>query len=480
MRRRRWITAIIVLAVVGAAGFGGYSLWRGASAARAEADAPAGETATVREDTLRVTVNANGSLAPAGETSLAFSAGGRVVEVLVAEGDVVREGDVLARLDDTSAQEAIVDAELQVHQAEISLALAQVEADAGVADANLRSAELDLERAIAQTDTTEDQLTAAQVRLKQANESLADAQEDYDDAWDEARDWEADVRWMAARLESDREITEMNLEAAQDELRLARANYNLGVADISDAPVRDAEIKLINAHVSLGNEPLKLQQLEVSLEQAQVKLDSARRALDDLTLTAPADGTVTALDIQAGEMAGANQAAVVLSDLASLVVEINLDETDVALVQVGQASIVTLDAFPGVEISGEVSYIAPTAQTQSGVVLYPVRVTLGGTELPIRSGMTAGVDIVMVSREDALIVPLRAIQSEDGKSYVWRQTPNGLERVEVTLGVMTDTEIEIVRGLADGDVVSVVPAPTGDSQEGFGPMRFFGGDEDDE
>ena len=475
MRRMRWITAVIVVAVVGAAGLGAYSLWRRASAARAELDAPAGETATVREDTLQVTVNANGSLSPAGEVTLAFAGGGRVVEVLVEEGDVVQAGDVLARLDDTSAQEAIVDAEFQVRQAEISLALDQVEADAGIAKADLESAKLDLERAIAQTTTTGDQLTSSQVRLKQANESLAEAQEDYDNAWDPARDWEADVPWLKPRLDNDREMTEKNLAAAQDELRLSRANYNLAVADISDAPVRDAEIKVINADIALENEPLQLQQLGVSLEQAQVKLDSARRALDDLTLIAPTDGTVTSLDIQAGEMVGANQAAVVLSDLARLVVEINLDETDVALVQVGQASIVTLDAFPGVEIAGEVSTIAPTAQTQSGVVLYPVRVTLEGTELPIRSGMTAGVDIVMVSRENALIIPLRAIQSEGGKSYVWRQTPNGLERTEVTLGVMTDTEIEITDGLASGDVVSVVPAPTGNGQGGFGPMRMFGG-----
>ena len=479
MRRKRWIILVVVLAVVGAVGYGGYSLWRRTSAARAEVETPAGETAVVRTDTLRVTVNANGSLSPGDEIEVAFPAGGRVVEMLVEEGDVVQEGDALARLDDADARESVLDAELQVAQAEINLALAQIESDVGIARANLESAKLDYEQAVAQSTTTEDQLTSAVVRVEQAVEGRADAQEDYDNAWDQARDWEADVRWLKDRLESDREITENNLEAAKDELRLARANYNLAVADISDAPIRDAEIKVINAQIALDNEPLELQQLEISLQQAQLKLEAARRALDDLTLVAPIGGTVTTLNIQPGEMAGASQVAVVLSDLAALVVAINLDETDVAQVQVGQEVIVSLDAFPGVELGGEVSYIAPTAQVQSGVVLYPVRIALGLTELPVRAGMTAGVDIVMVSQESALIVPLRAIQSEGGASYVSRRSPDGFERVEVSLGVMTDTEVEITDGLSDGDVISVVPAPANGGQGGFGPMRMFGGGEDE-
>jgi hypothetical protein len=79
-----------------------------------------------------------------------------------------------------------------------------------------------------------------------------------------------------------------------------------------------------------------------------------------------------------------------------------------------------------------------------------------------------------------LIVPLRAIQSDDGKSYVWRRSSDGFEKVEVTLGVMTETEIEITNGLSEGDVVSVVASPSqGGGQPVFGPMRFFGGGDDD-
>jgi multidrug efflux pump subunit AcrA (membrane-fusion protein) len=93
--------------------------------------------------------------------------------------------------------------------------------------------------------------------------------------------------------------------------------------------------------------------------------------------------------------------------------------------------------------------------------------------------MTADVEIITASQEDALIVPLRAVHTEDGRAYVDRMVGDRIERVEVELGMMTETEIEITSGLAEGDVVSVVAAPTQDSTEGFGPMRMFGGGGED-
>ncbi len=483
MRKKWWIiVAVVMITVVGYAGF---SVWQSFSARRAMLEASAEETAVVERGTLRVTVNANGSLAPNDEVALAFLSGGQVAEVLVEVGDVVQAGDVLARLDDADARQAVTDAELQVTQAEINLTSAQIEAEAGLAQANLDAAQLDYESAVAHAAHTGDQLTSARVKLEQAIEALADAQEAYDNAWDSARDWELNIRWKKDALENEREATERNLEKAKDDLEIAQASYNLAVVGIDDSAVQDAEIKVINAQVGLANEPIKLQQAELSLAQAQLKLDSALRALEETTLVAPVDGTVTALNIQAGEMAGGGQTAVVLSDLATLVVDINLDETDVAQIGVGQKALVILDAFPDVELSGEVTAIAPVAQTQSGVVLYPVTVQLAlsdpsassGQAVPVRAGMTADVEIVTASKEDALIVPLRAIRSVEGQSFVLRQsTDAGFEPVQVGLGIMTETEVEITSGLAEGDVVSVVAASSqGSNGEEFGPMRMFGG-----
>jgi HlyD family secretion protein len=191
-------------------------------------------------------------------------------------------------------------------------------------------------------------------------------------------------------------------------------------------------------------------------------------------------GTVTLLELAVGERASAGQAAVVLSDLTTFVVEVNLDETDVAKVSVGQGAIMTLDAFPDEELAGKVTDIAPVANIQSGVVLYPVTVQLAPAEVPARVGMTANVEIITASKADVLIVPLRAIQSEGGKSYIWRQSADGFEKVEVTLGVMTEVEVEITGGLTAGDVVSVVASPDqGGGQPGWGPGGMFGGGGDE-
>jgi multidrug efflux pump subunit AcrA (membrane-fusion protein) len=319
------------------------------------------------------------------------------------------------------------------------------------------------------------------VGLAEAEDALEDAQEDYDDAWGPGREWEQYNDRTRDLWEADREATEKALEQAQYDLEVAQANYNLAVAGISEASVQSAWVQVLNAEVDLETEPLQIEQLELSLSQMQLKLDSARRALEDTALTAPMDGTVIMLALEEGEMVGAGTPVVGMGDLERFIVEVSLDETDVAAVKIGQEAIVALDAFPDIALAGEVTDIAPVASVQSGVVLYPVTVELSSAESGVRAGMTADVQIISASKTDVLIVPLRAVQSQGGSSYVWRQTAEGFERVAVVLGVMTETEVEIVDGLSEGDVVSVVAAPQGGGQveQAFGPMRLFGGGSDD-
>jgi len=168
-----------------------------------------------------------------------------------------------------------------------------------------------------------------------------------------------------------------------------------------------------------------------------------------------------------------------------------LDETDVVRVAAGQDVQVSLDAFPGVEMTGEVTYIAPTAQTQTGVVLYPVTVRLtpgdpstsspprvlavAGQGLPVRAGMTADVEITTASQEDVLIVPLRAIEIEGERAYVQRLAGDQIEQVAVELGMVTETEVEITGDVAEDDVVVVAPSAQGSA--GGGMFGMFGGGE---
>ena len=477
--KKKWWIIIAVLAVVACLGYLGYNVLLGGATQQAMADSTT-ETAVVERGTIRVSIDGSGSLAPDDEVALAFSSGGEVAEVLVAVGDVVQAGDVLARLDDADALQSVADAELQVAQAEINLALTRAEVELGLAQANLDAAQASYDDAVALSNRTGDQLTSSRVNLQQAQNALADAQADYNQAWDPARDWELNVKWKKDDLEAEREATQDALEGAQYDLEIAQAAYNLELTGISQASVQSAWAQVLSSRAALETEPLQLEQLELSLSQAQLALDSAQRALEDTKLIAPMGGTVTLLELTVGERVSAGTTVVELNDLTTFVVEVNLDEVDVAKVSVGQGAVVTLDAFPDEELAGEVTDIAPVANIQSGVVLYPVTIQLSSAEVPARVGMTANVEIVTASKADALIVPLRAIQSESGKSYIWRQSADGFERVEVTLGVMTETEVEITSGLSEGDMVSVVASPAqGGGQPGWGPGGMFGGGGDD-
>ncbi|MEE8391296.1 MAG: efflux RND transporter periplasmic adaptor subunit [Anaerolineae bacterium] len=483
MNKKWWI--VITVVVIGGLGWAGFRYMGNQRQAMVEAHASM-ETAVVRRDTLQVTVDATGSLVPQAEVSLAFLSSGRVIEVPVKAGDVVEAGDVLARLDDADAREAVANAEFQVTQAEINLASAQIEAESGLSQANLDAAQVGYEEAVALAAIPGVRLTSARVSLEQAQDGLGDAQENYDTAWDSARDWELDIRWKKDALEAEREATERALENARYNLQVAQASYSLEAAGISEENVQNAWGKVLNAQVALEDEPLQLQQLELALSQAQLSLESARRALEETVLVAPVSGTVTEMNVRVGEMSGTGQTAVVvISDLETLVVDVNLDETDVAQIAVGQEVLVGVDAFPGAKLTGKVTYIAPVAEIQSGVVLYPVTVLLSSIELPVLAGMTADVEIIVASQENALIVPLRAAHSErGGDAYVDRLVGDQIERVAVELGMMTDTEVEIAGGvdgpsIAEGDVVVVVASsqdgPGGFGSGGFRPSFMGGG-----
>jgi multidrug efflux pump subunit AcrA (membrane-fusion protein) len=220
------------------------------------------------------------------------------------------------------------------------------------------------------------------------------------------------------------------------------------------------------------------------------------------------------MDLALGQAVSNGQTGAILADLSALQVEIGLDESDIAQVSVGQGAIVTMDAFDDVELIGTITHIAPTAAAESGVVLYEVTVELEPTEIPVRVGMTADVEVVTSSAADALMIPLKAVRSVGGQSFVLRglregesapegpgngtfvapaddQLPEGVsvedlqtQRLQmgatagldgfvmapVQLGVMTDAYAEVLDGLVEGDVVAVSSSTA--SATTFGPGGF--------
>jgi HlyD family secretion protein len=272
------------------------------------------------------------------------------------------------------------------------------------------------------------------------------------------------------------QLDDLAAGADLEQVRSAQANVRTATAQQCAA---QAQLALLLA----GATPEQVRTLEASVEDARVALEQARLRLEKATLAAPIAGTVSYLGVQPGEIAGANVPVVALDDLTALEVDVSLDEADVTGVVVGQEARLSLDAFPGVELAGQVVAIASAADVASGVVLYPVTIRLVTIDpvtgsgqaagqvleeaVPVRAGMTTEVSIVTARREETLIVLLRAIETVNGRTFVQRLASGGVERIEVTLGLMTAAEAEITGGLAEGDVIVVVPEPVQDPTSGL-------------
>ncbi len=511
MGRKWWgiVAAVVLIAalvVVGCSSLPG---------AQEEAGTP-DETAIAREGTLEVAVEATGNLLPHTEVSLSSSSGGRVAAVLVEEGQFVEAGQALVRLetDELALQVAQAEATLAAAEAQLAQLLAPARPEEVTAqDANVRA----MAAQVSASAASRDQLVAGADggEIASAEAELASAIAEQHGAFDRHENTmtcvtiEAGTRMRDGTILPEEMVICPALGAPEEQARyaLAAADASLALAqarldDLMDGPdVNQERAAQADVAVSAAQRDASQAQLELllagatqeqidtsqaSVDEARVRLDEAQLALEKATLTAPMAGIVTSLDLQPGQIVNANQAIVVLSDLAALDVEVSLDETDVARVAVGQEVRVTVDALPGVQIAGQVTRVASVAESQAGVVLYPVTVRLSPsgnltaeTESAsggLMAGMTAEVEISVATQENAVIVPLRAVHSEGERAYVERLSGGRVEQVAVELGLVTDTEVGITVGLAEGDEVVVIPAAAGSSAEFQGPFGMLGGE----
>ena len=450
------VSIVVVIAVLG------FMAFRQVAAKKAAAvESSATETAVVERGDLSVTVEAAGSLTPPTEITLAFPVAGKLYEIPVLEGQAVKQGDLLARLEDNIQAEADFQALFtDAGDARVELAVANAEEALGDALGDLKY------RIGTATYYWEEQ-------LKQAEETLAALDADPNASVEQKA--EAQKVVDEARVKRDY-FLEQNLDYLEKEddwrpdagdIAVVRSNLENAKVALQDA---NAALEIVKAGSSALQAPL------TALGPEMARLESTRLNMENTRLTAQADGVVTTLYYQVGEFANPGTPVIALTDVSILEADVNLDETDVVRIATDMTVVVTVDAFPGMEVSGKVIEIAPTANIQSGVVLYSVTVRLNPTDLPLRSGMTTNVVFPIEQRNDILMVPFRAIETEGGQAYLTRVTDSGreAERVAVTMGLITDTQIEILSGIEEGDVITVYANPIQDTELMHNPM-FSGG-----
>lgn len=362
---------------------------------------------------------ADGMLVPRDFVDLAFVGGGEVAEVLVAEGDSVSNGDVLARLSGREQIESAVstaELELKVAQSELlaaqvdrralddDLPIAQTQALDAVTQAKnaLRTAErrvrswsnpadqADIDEAKAAVILAEDALEKAQDRyepyadksesnLTRANllAQLAAAQQRYDDA----------VRRLNNLQGTSGD--EFDLNQAQAELQVAQSRLARAEADLAmfqDGPDPDL-VLLAESRIATA---------ETRIVTAESALLAAESALSDLDLVATMDGVVVELDINPGEQVSPGRPVITLADFSAWYVETdNLTEIDVVDISLDQAVEITPDALPELTLSGAVESISDTFEEKRGDITYTTRILVDEIDPRLRWGMT-----VLISFEE--------------------------------------------------------------------------------
>lgn len=441
----------------------------------------------VRSGDLIITVNATGPITPLREVALDFQTSAVVTEVLVEEGDVVRQGDIIARLDSEDIEEDLEDAQFAYDRQLVSfqdLIGPPREVDVIAAENAVRAAELsqggsavlagpgsnqaEIDRLNA--ELARNQLWQAQLQRDQAQDSVAGASVGLQAAQDtsligpegegKAQDSLDDALYSSIVAES----SVMNAEGgvavadAEYEAELQR-NPEYGGASGAAGSLAQAEVELDN--VLNGPDDIDVIRSRTDLALAENTLLQVEDRLGDTVLVAPFDGVIVESNLTVGEVP--QPGAITLSDPSLLYVDLQIDEVDIASVQVGQTVTLDVDALPDQEITGIVDRVFLTPELVDQVVTYRTRILLDPTNAAIRMGMSTTAQVAIRNVTDVTLVPNRFISFDEELqvNFVTVQGEDGsLLNIPVEIGTRSDTASEILSGVEPGQTVVLLPRET--------------------
>jgi HlyD family secretion protein len=276
---------------------------------------------------------------------------------------------------------------------------------------------------------------------------------------------------------------ELRLRDAERELAAQQALFDNGL--IGSQALRNVQTTRDLAADALANAKSRYQIVEDHGIPISGAVGSQRARV-----TSPMSGVVIKKGVEMGQtvtsgVSSYNEgtAMFTVADLKSLIIRVNLNEVDIAKVRVGQPVRVTLDAYPQKTFTGKVRFVAPAAKVVDKIKVFEIEVALDKLDEAFRTGMSANVEILGERRDQALSIPLEALQRREGQTVVYRLKPslpakeiekardalNGrskfvwmsenwkdyFEPVTVTAGIATLERAEIIAGLGAGDQVAL-------------------------
>ena len=241
--------------------------------------------------------------------------------------------------------------------------------------------------------------------------------------------------------------------------------------------------QLDDARTSVEVQTQLLEAARYGVSQAQAGVDEAEDRLSKTIFSAPMPGKVTRLNVEEGEtviigtMNNPGSLVLTISDLSLIEVVVQVDETEVSMISLGDRASIRIDAFPDQEFSGQVTEIGNSAITppsqqqgnQQAAIDFEVVLTLDETDVPLRPDLSATADIIVESRADAVSVPIIALTVRDAAEVSDSVSQSGSDDNDVEgvflvndglvyfqrvqAGIAGQEYFEVLSGLSTGDVV---------------------------
>jgi HlyD family secretion protein len=525
--------------------------------------APPAPTVKVDRGPVSTSVSASGTLVSVNEQNLGFADRGQIAEIMVKVGDKVTKGQALAKLDDAALAQALASAQAKLDQQNASLnkitgsysvegAQASLDAANAVLDATKRNVnavneanhsatsrakvQLDFDREVLRTTPCDPPSTnSATVTPPKANPKPAPS-DDSDDSASSRRSGglignnsmgepaTMKVRPVAfsAPLTGDDDDhgfeTCTGKQAAQRQVIISETAYN-AAKHTEDTAATQGRISIANAEASVVTAENTLENntrdnsadanvQEAVKRDAQIAVDGAQRSLNNATLKAPADGTVSSINGLVGEFiqgstGGTPQAPgaavrtpnatggtsgttgtstgtavgsfITITNIDSFQLVVPFEESDAAKVAPNQQVEVSVDAINGLTKPGTVVSVAPTSDTISGVVNYYATIVLNETDPRLKDGQTAQANVTTKTVPNALRVPANAVHSDPSGTVVNIPGPDGKPvPTPITTGLQGDQFTEVTSGLQEGQDV-LLPQATVAATGGSAENRRGGG-----
>ncbi|MBR6088687.1 MAG: efflux RND transporter periplasmic adaptor subunit [Anaerolineaceae bacterium] len=416
-------------------------------------------TTRVKEGVFELTLNnVTGTVRSGQYVNMNWQTGGTVSEVLVKVGDQVQKGQVLAYLDETTLDQDVLNAKLDIVDAknDYDTLINNSEKIASTLS-TLVKAQQKLEDAQKKLDSM-DMTRITDVNLTIARDTAALAQVNYEEAlqkFEAVRD---------APLDSPGRIKALGDVGGYRSVRdnaLAQYNWYLGEIDQLELQSREAAVELAKAELEEAEYQYKKAlngPTAAELMQAQAKIDAYQTKIDSSKIIAPFSGTVTQIDTKPGDVitydlssAARNIFAMRIDDISTFYMDFTVSELYINNIKKGMPVRISFAAIPNKVFNGVVYNVSDVGKQSGWNISFDVTIALTNPDEDIKAGMTADITLEIARVENAKYVPQTAVLVEDGKYFVNLKKISGeMQKVPVEIGLISGKNVQIISDVISG------------------------------